>query len=88
MLREDGKIYIVTGDTICLKTPRGKYVDPLSLKRIRNQKWAKLIAEMSLEEAPSLRAQSVARPSLHPTSVVGPGIDPGTFRFSGGRSTD
>ena len=50
VMREDGNIYLVTGDTICLKTLDGIYVNPKTLVVAKNQERAKFIAEMILEE--------------------------------------
>ena len=49
-LREDGNVYIVTGDMICLKTLDGKYVLGRTLEVLPNQEAAQTIAEMTLEE--------------------------------------
>lgn len=50
VLREDGNVYIVTGDTLGLKTLDGKYVVSDTLEVLKNQDAARLISEMTLEE--------------------------------------
>ena len=49
-MREDGNIYVVTADAICLKTLDGRYVEPESLHVSENQDKAKFFAEMTLED--------------------------------------
>lgn len=51
VMREDGNIYVVTGDMICLKTLDGLYVRPSTLEVAKNQDRARFVAEMTLEEA-------------------------------------
>ena len=50
VLREDGNVYIVTGDTMGLKTLDGIYVLSDNLEALKYQKSARLISEMTLEE--------------------------------------
>lgn len=50
VLREDGNVYVVTGDMVCLKTLGGVYVMPSTLEVLADQKNAQFVAEMVLEE--------------------------------------